>query len=135
MNALILIGFHLNFQRTTEHKALGWVHLFFYATGNNLYFGFTHIDSFSGIIISILATISSMTVGTLILWIFSSSILSFLKQIEKTNDMKEELNQILENLEESIMIISDFKADFINKRFLGSFAKGIIAHIPNDPPS
>ena len=135
MNALILIGFHLNFQRTTENIALGWVHLFFYATGNNVYLDFIHLDSFSGVILSILATISSMIGGSLLLWIFSSSILSFLKQIEKTNDMKEELNQILENLEESIMIISDFKADFINKRFLGSFAKDIIAHIPNDPPS
>ena len=132
---MILVGFHLNFQRTTENIALGWVHLFFYATGNNVYLDFIQLDSFSGVILSILANISSMIVGSLILWIFSSSILSFLKQIEKTNDMKEELNQILENLEESIMIISDFKADFINKRFLGSFAKGIIAHIPNDPPS
>ena len=84
---------------------------------------------------SILATISSMIGGTILLWIFSSSVLTFLKYIEKTHDMKEELKQILENLEESIMIISDSKADFINKRFLASFSKDIISHIPNDPPS
>ena len=31
------------------------------------------------------------------------------------------------------MIVSDSKADFINKKFLASFSKGIITHIPNDP--
>jgi hypothetical protein len=95
--------------------------------------GFINLDSFNGFVISILATVSSLIAGSLLLWIFSSSILSFLKQIEKTNDLKEELDQILENLEESIMIVSDSKADFINKKFLASFSKGIITHIPNDP--
>ena len=46
--------------------------------------------------------------------------------------MKDELNLILENLEESIMIVSvdDYKADFINHRFLSSFGKSIIDHVP-----
>jgi hypothetical protein len=46
--------------------------------------------------------------------------------------VKDELNLILENLEESIMIVSvdDYKADFINHRFLSSFAKDIIDHVP-----
>ena len=135
MNAILLIGFHLNYERNNENITLGWIHLLFYVTGVNFYLGFINLESLNGVIMSILATISSMIGGTILLWIFSSSVLTFLKYIEKTHDMKEELNQILENLEESIMIISDFKADFINKRFLANFSKDIIAHIPNDPPS
>ena len=64
--------------------------------------------------------ISYCTGGSVLLSIFSRSIKKFLQQIEKTYAVKDELNLILENLEESIMIVSvlDYKADFINQRFL-----------------
>ena len=60
--------------------------------------------------------------------------ITFLKQIEEIYEMKSELNQILENLEESIMIVTipQYKADFINQRFLSSFAKDIIHLLPID---
>ena len=61
--------------------------------------------------------------------VFTGFIDVLLKQIEQNHDMKEELNQILENLEESIMIISDHRAEFINQRFLSSFSKDILASV------
>ena len=47
--------------------------------------------------------------------------------------MKEELTQILENLEESIILLSDSKAEFANKRFLCSFSKHILNVLPQLP--
>ena len=54
-----------------------------------------------------------------ILFFYNSTISNFfgiiLKKFEQIHDLKEEINQIVENLEESIMILSDdLKADFIN---------------------
>ena len=43
-----------------------------------------------------------------------SIIVDLLKTTHKTHDMKDELNSILENLEESIIIMSDSHAEFVN---------------------
>lgn len=63
----------------------------------------------------------------------SSIIIDLLKQTEQNHDMKDELNQILENLEESIIIMSDNRAEFVNQRFLCNFSKHIMNKIPDQP--
>ena len=45
--------------------------------------------------------------------------------------MQDEFHQILENLEESIIIMSDFEAEFMNKRFLYNFSGGLFDRIPS----
>lgn len=51
---------------------------------------------------------------------FSSGLLESVKQSLETN---QELNQILENLEESIIIISTERVEFLNQRFIFYFGK------------
>ena len=43
-----------------------------------------------------------------------SIIVELLKTTHKTHDLKDELNTILEHLEESIIIMSDYRAEFVN---------------------
>ena len=53
----------------------------------------------------------------------------YMKQAE---EIQEEMDLILENLEESILITKDFKAEFVNKRFLESFSQQISEFVPED---
>lgn len=47
-------------------------------------------------------------------------------------EIHEELYQILENLEESIIIMQDFKGEFVNQRFLESFSAQIAEFVPEN---
>ena len=51
-----------------------------------------------------------------------SIFVELLKTTKKTHELKDELNSILENVEESIIILSDSRAEFVNKKFLCSFS-------------
>ena len=43
-----------------------------------------------------------------------------------------ELDQILENLEESILIIKDYKGEFVNQRFLELFSLQVNELVPQE---
>ena len=45
-----------------------------------------------------------------------------IKYIRQAEDIQKELDQILENLEESILIMKDYKGEFVNQRFLELFS-------------
>ena len=99
----------------------------FLAIGNLVIVDFLEFHSIQ----SSLGSITAIALLYFIVFSYNSTISNFfgiiLKKFEQIHDLKEEINQILENLEESIMILSDdLKADFINQRFLYSFSKEIL---------
>lgn len=79
---------------------------------------------FNSILRSI-TTICFIITGYYIIWLFctfSAKITSsLLKSTEQIHEIKEELDQMLENLEESIIIISNDRVEFLNQRFIFYF--------------
>lgn len=60
----------------------------------------------------------------------SKIIVDLVKQTQQNYDMQDELHQILQNLEESIIIMQDFRAEFINDRYMYNIAKNLMDKIP-----
>ena len=61
--------------------------------------------------------------ATLIYFKLIQSMVKYLIQyIRQAEDIQKELDQILENLEESILIMKDYKGEFVNQRFLELFS-------------
>ena len=76
--------------------------------------GLLKFDSLANIFIALINIgIHEILIGTLAR-LFSRIVMDLMKQTEKNFDMQDELQQILQNLEESIIIMSDFRVDFVN---------------------
>ena len=102
----------------------------FLAIGNMNIGDLLKFDSVQTSIISI----AGIGLAFFINFYYNSTISKFLgdilRKFEQIHDLKEEINQILENLEESIMILSDnLEAEFINQRFMVSFSKIILNRV------
>ena len=92
-----------------------------------------HVSSFKE---SLYFAMFSLIVFSLIsLYIsFSKNVIRFLlNQSKKTHDLQDELNHIFVNLEESIIIMQDFKPEFVNQRFLCAFPPRVIDKLPQEP--
>jgi hypothetical protein len=75
-----------------------------------------------------------MLIRGFVIW-QSKIIVDLVKQTEKNYDMQDELHQILQNLEESIIIMqNDLSAEFINDRFLYNLSKNLMDKIPLAEP-
>ena len=66
------------------------------------------------------------------LYKYTSGLLESIKQVHETN---QELNTILENLEESIIIMTNERVEFLNLRFIFYFGKYLHNYISHFSPS
>ena len=126
----ILQGFKVNFQQTPINLKLGYAIMLFWAIGQAKIQGNLRLESVSTWITSIIYI--GLNCGMLHVY-FKVQLSVFdelLKAAGKTHALKDELNSILENLEESIIIMSNSRAEFVNQRFLYNFSEHILNKIP-----
>ena len=76
--SVMLVGYHLNFQRNPTNIRMGWFHLMFASIGLAKHQGLLHFDSLEAASKSILVLISYYIGVSIFLSIFSRSVKSFL---------------------------------------------------------
>ena len=108
-----------------------WVFTMFYAIGDAIKLDHFNFDSGVQSLITIARIIIEILLVLGLVKLQQGIITDLIGQTKVNYEIQDEFNQILSNLEESIVIFQEKKAKFVNERFLLSICEKIIDHVPD----